>query len=271
MPIFYGRLANIELMEKRNEIMNGFDTFQIQPLRAKKKLYMQIVDVIVRLIAEGKLEYSSRLYSEDEMMEMLQVSRPTLREALRVLEFLDIVTVRPRKGIMINKPDDTKGYLPLLYILMFEKIEAWKVLELRQVLQEAMAQRAAERRSEEDLVQLAEIVSQMEKNLEANVESFAHLDYDFHLQVIRCAENSLILELMNTIDVAMYDLLFKRLSSMPIDQREVTLDYHRKIYKAIAEQNGTVAFQVMHEHMELSRHHSSFLDEPVQFRLDTMS
>ena len=66
---------------------------------------------------------------------MLGVSRPTLREALRVLEFLGIATVAPRRGILINQPRDSEGYLPLLSVLLFERITDRELFELRQALQ----------------------------------------------------------------------------------------------------------------------------------------
>ena len=58
------------------------------PAIKKEKAYLRIVDVVIRMIAEGKVEYQDRFYTEQELMTMLGVSRPTLREALRVLEFL---------------------------------------------------------------------------------------------------------------------------------------------------------------------------------------
>ena len=91
----------------------------LSPIRSQKA-YRTIVRTIVGLIARGELEYGNRLYNEQELMSMLGVSRPTLREALRVLEFLGIATVAPRRGILINQPRDSEGYLPLLSVLLFE-------------------------------------------------------------------------------------------------------------------------------------------------------
>ena len=102
----------------------------LSPIRSQKA-YRTIVRTIVGLIARGELEYGNRLYNEQELMAMLGVSRPTLREALRVLEFLGIATVAPRRGILINQPQDSEGYLPLLSVLLFERITDRELFELR--------------------------------------------------------------------------------------------------------------------------------------------
>ena len=74
----------------------------ITPIKSPKA-YLVIVEKIVGLVASGQLKYGEHLYTEKDLMETLNVSRPTLREALRVLEFLGIVSVSPRKGIKIGR------------------------------------------------------------------------------------------------------------------------------------------------------------------------
>ena len=93
------------------------DNIRIEPVKGKK-IYLQIVDRILTMVYEGDIEYGDKLFSEPELMKMLNVSRPTLREALRVLEFLGIVSIGTRSGITINNPKDTMNYVPLLYQML---------------------------------------------------------------------------------------------------------------------------------------------------------
>ena len=55
-------------------------------VRQEKKAFRQIIEAILVMIADGTLEYGSSLYNEEELCQMLGVSRPTLREALRAME-----------------------------------------------------------------------------------------------------------------------------------------------------------------------------------------
>ena len=128
----------------------------------REKAYLRIVGTIMDMIAEGKVQYGERLYNEQELVEMLGVSRPTLREALRVLEFLGIVTAVPHRGITINKPQQTGGYLPLLYMLAFEKTTGKELFQLRQALQLESAAQAAANRTPEGVQALREVLAKME-------------------------------------------------------------------------------------------------------------
>ena len=132
------------------------ENYALSPVETRK-IYLSIVEEFINSIVDGRFEYGSRLYNEAELMKILNVSRATLREALRVMEFMGIVTVSPRKGIRINDPAQTNGYLPLVYMLMFEKISSVELFEIRRALQYEMVSSAADRRSEENLKRLQEI------------------------------------------------------------------------------------------------------------------
>ena len=105
---------------------------EITPIkRENEKLYKKVINTIMSLIEKGELEYGDKLYNEEELIKKLNVSRSTLREALRVLEFLDVLTVAPKRGIVINDPTHRVDYPPLKAVLQFEKIPKREILELR--------------------------------------------------------------------------------------------------------------------------------------------
>lgn len=223
------------------------------PSIKREKAYLRIVDVVLELIAEGKVAYDDAFYTEQELMTMLGVSRPTLREALRVLEFLGIATVTPHKGISINRPADQGGYLPLLYILTFEQTTGRELFELRQALQLEMTALAAQRRSEADLDALRMLVSRMEAAKTAEAEMFSQLDYDFHQQIIAASGNRLVGKLMDTIRPMIQQQLTDHIRSAELDHRAQTLAYHHKIVDCIAAGDSEAARQTMFDHLTDSR------------------
>ena len=223
------------------------------PAIKKEKAYLRIVDVIIRLIAEGKVEYQDRFYTEQELMTMLGVSRPTLREALRVLEFLGVTTVSPRNGISIRKPSDQEGYLPLLYILAFEKTTGKELFELRQALQLEMTVLAAQSRTEEDLRDLQELLAEMERQLDADADVFYALDYRFHQRIVEAADNHLVLKLMNTIGPMLQNQLLRHGRRDTTKQRRATLEEHRCIVENIAAGSRAEARDAMERHLADSR------------------
>ena len=223
------------------------------PAIKKEKAYLRIVDVVMDLIARGEVGYDDHFYTEQELMAMLGVSRPTLREALRVLEFLGIATVTPHKGISINRPTEQGGYLPLLYILTFEKTTGRELFELRQAMQLEMTALAAQRRTEEDLRLLRNLVEQMEQAKNADAEQFSQLDYAFHQQIVAVSGNRLVGKLMDTIAPMIRQQLTDHIRSESVDHRNQTLDNHRQIVAKIEAGDSEAARQAMYDHLTDSR------------------
>ena len=215
-----------------------------------QKTYYRIVETFINLISSGKIEYGDKLYNEQELIKMLDVSRPTLREALRVLEFLGIVTVSPRKGIIVNNPSENNTYFPLLYILAFEKTSSKSLFELRRAIQVEMVGRAAERATREDLEGLLSILEETEKQLYSDYKTFANLDYQFHMKIVECAKNDLCYKLMETLKVLIHSQLEQIINKMPMEKRKDTLRFHREIYLAIEERNASKACEIMQTHLE---------------------
>ena len=223
------------------------------PTIKKEKAYLRIVDTVMDLIAQGKVGYDDHFYTEQELLTMLGVSRPTLREALRVLEFLGVATVTPHKGISISRPSDEGGYLPLLYILTFEKTSGRELFELRQALQLEMTALAAQRRTQADLDTLYSLIRQMEENRETDAEIFSRLDYDFHQQIIAASGNRLVGKLMDTIAPMIQNQLTSHIRSESLEHRSQTISDHRRVVACIESGDAQAARQAMYLHLADSR------------------
>ena len=234
----------------------------ISPVKSPKA-YLLIVGKIVNLVASGELKYGDYLYTEKDLMATLNVSRPTLREALRVLEFLGIVSVSPRKGISVNRPDDSNCYLSLIYILMFDKTTNIEIFQLRRAIQVEMVATAAVAATKEDLERLSSLVSDMEANLESDYISFEKIDYAFHMQIVVCAHSQLCLKLMQTMSTMIHSQMQERLSRMPVADRQKTLRFHRKLNQALQERDGIKAKRLMEAH--LADVYIHLKNNPVQF------
>ena len=212
------------------------------------KMYYSIIVSIVDMIKEGKLQYGQKLYKETELVEMLQVSRPTLREALRVLEFLGIVTTRPRKGIVINDPAQSTGYGPLEMILTFEKTDKQDLFELRRAIEIENAGNAALRSTEENLQILEGIDSELE-SVSFEDDNFDELHSRFHLQIAKCAGNNLNLRLLNSVMLLIDQQVLWVYDNLSPEERTAVRKSHRNIYQAIKSGNREDAQSLMKFHM----------------------
>ncbi|ARC85153.1 bacterial regulatory s, gntR family protein [Clostridium argentinense CDC 2741] len=226
--------------------MNKID---MKPVKSKKA-YFHIIETFIHLIMNNQLEYGEKLYNETELMKILDVSRPTLREALRVMEFLGIVTVSPRKGIIINDPKNNNYYLPLTYILAFEKTSNTSLFELRMSIELEMVGLAVSRATEEDLAELKRVSDELVNLARGDIKNFTRLDQLFHITILNCAKNELCSKLMNTLNKLIYDQLEQIHKALTNDDRNNTIEKHRAIYEALISRNEEMARKAMRDHLE---------------------
>ncbi|KAJ49028.1 transcriptional regulator [Clostridium tetanomorphum DSM 665] len=226
--------------------MNKID---MKPVKSKKA-YFQIIETFIHLIMDNQLEYGDRLYNEAELMEILNVSRPTLREALRVMEFLGIVNVSPRKGIVISDPKNNNYYLPLTYILAFEKTSNTDLFELRMSIELEMVGLAASRATEQDFAELKRVSDELVNLPRGDIKNFTRLDQLFHITILNCAKNELCSKLMNTLNTLIYDQLEQIHRALTNNDRNNTIEKHRAIYEALISRNEQMARKAMRDHLE---------------------
>lgn len=229
----------------------------------REKAYLRCVGVIMDKIANGQLQYGDQLYKEQELAEMLGVSRPTMREALRVLEFLGVASAVPHKGISIRRPMETGGYLPLLYILSFEKTTNKELFELRQALQMEMAAQAAAACTPEDVRQLRALVRKMRDDRYCEPEVFSEMDDAFHQKLVEVSGNQLVYKLMETIRPMLRNQLTEHIQRLPVVERDNTIAAHTKIVDCLERHDGMAARLSMYEHLTESRRDAG--NEPVKF------
>ncbi|SFB11055.1 FadR/GntR family transcriptional regulator [Clostridium frigidicarnis] len=226
--------------------MNKID---IKPVK-NKKAYFQIIETFIHLIIDNQLEYGERLYNEAELMEILDVSRPTLREALRVMEFLGIVIVSPRKGIVISNPKNNNYYLPLTYILAFEKTSNTDLFELRMSIELEMVGLATVRGTDEDFAELKKVSDELINLPRGDIKNFTRLDQLFHMTLLNCAKNELCSKLMNTLNALIYEQLEQIHMALTNEDRNNTIEKHRAIYESLINRNEEMARKAMRNHLD---------------------
>ncbi len=213
-----------------------------------QKMYFQIIHTFIEMIREGKLTYGQKLYREQELVNMLNVSRPTLREALRVLEFLGIVTTRPRRGIIINDPSHRDGYFPLEMILTFERTDKQDLFELRRAIEIENAGNAALRATDKELEELKEIDELLEET-GFETEVFEAVHRQFHLHISKCSGNNLNFRLLNSVMVLINRQVTNVYSKLSENDQETVRRSHRSIASAIVSRNKERSQELMRQHM----------------------
>lgn len=115
-----------------------------------------------RQIVSGELAEDEALPSESELMRQFHISRPTLREAFRVLESESLITVRrgPHGGVRARPPDADVAARYAGLILQHQGTSLGDVLEARSIIEPLVVARLAETRTDDDVARLRAHVDQ---------------------------------------------------------------------------------------------------------------
>ena len=143
---------------------------------------------IRRRIVNGSLEEGEALPSESELMERYGVSRPTLREALRVLESETLIEIRrgSHGGARITKPSAHRAAHQATLLLQMRGATIHDVLQVATYLEPPAARRIAEQRDSEVIDQLEEIVENEDRVIH-DVEEYASFSNVLHLKLLELA------------------------------------------------------------------------------------
>lgn len=165
----------------------------LEPIE-KKSLYLRISDSIYSYIKVNRLQPGDKLPSERDMSGMLQTSRNSVREALRILEDRGIIVVKTGRGVFIK---DSYGEKNSLFIRLNE-CSIDEIRELQNTLDHQAVRNAIARASMSQIESLVFIATEMVKLTKENIYSHT-LDHSFHSKLYESGNNSAIHQLINKI------------------------------------------------------------------------
>lgn len=201
-------------------------------------LNSELTESLRDAIITGEIPQGSRL-SETRLAERFQVSRGPLREAIRRLEGMNLVSHRPQQGVRVVNLD-TQLIL--------------QIYDAREALESKAASLAAQAMTSAEIEQLHRMIDtqsrQMRENDSAHIP--AEIDYAFHEHIIRGSRNQVIThalleEIYHLIKMFRYQNAFARNSSTN------SLIEHRQIAYAISQRDAVLAEVTMRRHIVHAR------------------
>ena len=229
--------------------MTGTEGKLLEPVR-RSRIYEHIVEQIQHLITEGKLKAGDQLPPERMLAETFKVSRTSVREALRALELSGFIEGRQGGGTFVRTPSPNDLVQPLASALLAGKRELVDVLEVREMIEPAIARKAAQRATAEHLSELQAILERQAAKVDRG-ESYPEEDAQFHYTIAVAANNPIVLRLLNVV----MDLLHESRASylQGGDRPARSLDGHRRIFEAIRRNDGESAYRATLEHISQVR------------------
>ena len=192
---------------------------------------------------------NGRTPSERELAEHFGVSRGQIREALAILEAMQIVERRAKSGIFLTTRTASVEALALFAKagLPLDPVQIYETVELRKIHEIKAAELASLRATEENFARLREILASSEQRLAAG-EPLVEEDRDFHLEIVRATKNTLFFRVCSVY----YAIGERRLPIYFADPARGQRSHaeHLQIYDAIHRRDSNLAQALMNSHLQ---------------------
>lgn len=222
-------------------------------VRASEHLVEQVKDAI----RSGLLVPGDRLPAEREMMQMFGVSRPTVREALRVLESLGLVQVRVgQAGTVVAASSASQLELPLELLLIQKQISLRELVEFRETIEIFCVRSAARRATAEDLERLRSAMLAVEDSM-SHWDRMHEADVKFHVALADAAHNRLAAMVMKVLRDLLSQVIGSGWRALNAEQSEhekgLLVSQHRRIYETVAKNCPDEGQIAVREHLQRFR------------------
>lgn len=226
--------------------MSAWDALQV----GDRSVPDQLGGKLIKRIESGLVEEGSKLPSERELMELTGASRSSIRQALYDLERRGYVKRVPRVGTVVRPQDRPVVDQSLFGDLSHGQRLMREVMDLRTVVEPPITERAARRRSDNELNVLRESLEAAEAELlnpQPSATEVQRLDIAFHSGIARLTHNAMLSRLMEVTSEWMAPSRSVTLQTKRRMHRSV--EAHRQIYQAIQDAEPENAASSMTDHL----------------------
>lgn len=215
-----------------------------------KKSYTKVIDYVKKQILIGELKVGEKLPAERELAQILGISRNSVREAIRSLDIMGMITSQHGAGNYITGNFENNLVESMSMMFLLHQINYEQISELRLGLEMQALLLAIDNISEEEIDELKDIISKLENDTE---ENNVILDKKLHYNIAYASKNKLIIEILNALSEVM-DMFIKDLRKEILskdDSRRLLNDAHNKMVKSLITKDKALAFESINKHFNV--------------------
>lgn len=216
-----------------------------------RQAYVQVIDYIRQEILLGNLAVGMRLPAERNLSETLNISRNSVREALRIMEIMGTVVSVRGSGHYISNNFEGMLIESLSMMFMLNELTFKQISQLRYALEMRSFALAIQNITEEDLQELQSIILLLDDG--PSEEENVILDKKLHYTIARASGNQLFVQILQALsDVMDRFIADLRQDIMQDDKRKAKLfESHRRIVDCIQRKDIIGGYSAIDEHFDL--------------------
>lgn len=216
------------------------------PIREPKAdLTTRLLGTFKELLSDGTLSPGVRLPAERKMASSLKVSRGSLRQALKMMEVMGVVSQRVGDGTYVNDAAPSILAQPLEFLILLDGISLEELMDARLIVEPELAARAAVRALPETIASLRESLTRMRAQRGHHVE-LVEEDLRFHRTIFQMADNRVCSLMFSIVHELLHSLM--EITSQMVDL-DHTVKLHTRIFTAIRKRDPEEARARMLAHL----------------------
>ncbi len=229
---------------------------KIQPKPVKQKtVVFQVMEQLKNMIATGTLRPNDKVPNEYELAELFGVGRSTIREALKIFQYLGVVELRNPKGTFICESSNISSEA-LLWSMLLGKKDLKNLLELRLIMEHQglwylMVYHNDQPLLDKTIINLKQEVLNIANALDSkNEEKRIEADYAFHKHIIEACQN----DLFNTLYETMRSFSYEEITVAQEDilDKKLIIDTHNQLIEVILQGDFYKAMELYRKHIKNS-------------------
>jgi GntR family transcriptional repressor for pyruvate dehydrogenase complex len=203
-----------------------------------------LISELKKQIVSGAIAPGDKFPPERELAKTFKVNRASMRQALKVLESMGVLSQKVGDGTYMSNGAEKLLREPLDFLVLLDNLSQQDLADTRLIVEPELTARAAERATGEDLAALRTAIAAMEKSRNARERIAA--DLEFHQAIFRASGNRICYLLFGDLHRISFNGPGPP-AKPPVVAR--SLLFHRRIYAAIKARDGGDAREVMREHI----------------------
>lgn len=187
--------------------MDFKDTAKAEDFGTGKTATSIVIEYITKQIIQKQLRSGDRVPTEIELCGTLNVSRSTVREAMKILVAMGIVEIRHGFGTFVSSSRTMFSVAPIFYKMILNDTSQQELLAFRSEIEQSVIKLCSKNATSDDIAEMAESLRDLEEFVKAggakDADTLLHKDVEFHRILARSTKN----KIMEEIYILCLDLL----------------------------------------------------------------
>jgi|SRR5699024_165285 len=216
---------------------------------SRTMLYEDVINQMLTLIKEKKWVPGEKIPTENELSEYFHVSRNSIREAMKVLIHLKILTSKAGSGTFILEDAVQSIQVLELNDTIRDKSTFQSIMDTRLIIEPELVFRAAESASDEEIDRLEFIIADSMKEIETGSFKKSTVGFSFHMEIARISKNEVLYKFLEAITLELTNVREATMMDHSKEDLIKEINEHKNIFACIKNRKSNEAKNAMHKHL----------------------